>query len=64
MRMMTVKAVGVVTIAGAAAALALTWSLALAAEAPGRMAAAKSLRCSFPINATGTWKNDGAPHGW
>lgn len=25
------------------------------------MAGAKSLRCTFPLNATGTWKKDGSP---
>jgi hypothetical protein len=31
------------------------------ATAQARIAAAKSLRCSFPRQATGTWAKDGAP---
>src|SRR4051812_39838651 len=31
------------------------------APPPGRLASAKSLRCVFPLNATGTWKKDGQP---
>jgi hypothetical protein len=27
----------------------------------GRLPAAKSVRCVFPLNATGTWKQDGSP---
>ena len=30
---------------------------------PSRLASAKSLRCTFPLNATGTWKKDGQPDG-
>jgi hypothetical protein len=30
-------------------------------SAQSRLAGAKSLRCSFPRNATGTWTKDGAP---
>jgi hypothetical protein len=30
---------------------------------PSRLAAAKSLRCTFPLNASGTWKKDGQPDG-
>jgi len=28
---------------------------------PSRLATAKGLRCTFPLNATGTWKKDGQP---
>lgn len=31
------------------------------AAAQPRIAGAKSLRCSFPRNATGTWRKDGVP---
>jgi len=31
------------------------------AAPPSRLAAAKSLRCTFPLIATGTWKKDGQP---
>ena len=31
------------------------------AAAQSRIAGAKSLRCSFPRNATGTWRKDGVP---
>ena len=30
-------------------------------EAQGRTAAARSLRCTFPVHATSTWKKDGPP---
>ena len=30
-------------------------------KAQGRIAAAKNIRCAFPLNATGTWKKDGSP---
>jgi len=44
-----------------ALALALTGPGALGAFAQSRVAGAKSLRCSFPRNATGTWTKDGVP---
>ena len=31
------------------------------AAPPSRLATAKGLRCTFPLNATGTWKKDGQP---
>jgi hypothetical protein len=42
-----------------AAVVWLAWPGATSGEAPGRTAAAKSLRCTFPIHATGTWGKDG-----
>jgi hypothetical protein len=41
-------------------ALLVGWSPS-PAVAQGRIAAAKSIRCSFPRNATGGWKKDGVP---
>ena len=45
----------------------ISFACALVSAAPaaaqGRLASAKSIRCSFPRNATGTWKKDGAPDG-
>ncbi len=49
---------GIPTIALAAVALVLTWYIDGAAQAG--IASAKSIRCSFPQVATGTWTN-GAP---
>ena len=31
------------------------------AAPPSRLATARGLRCTFPLNATGTWKKDGQP---
>ena len=48
-------------------AASLTIALALAgpgatdAPAQSRIAGARSLRCAFPRNATGTWSKDGVP---
>jgi len=57
------------TIMPGAIGLMVTVSLALSgrqqnappAAPPSRLATAKSLRCTFPLNATGTWKKDGQP---
>ena len=47
----------------AASLLVLALAVAGATEilAQSRIASAKSLRCSFPRNATGTWTTDGMP---
>src|SRR3954470_22905467 len=48
-------------------AIGLLFSEAFASTAgpqavpPGSLASAKSVRCVFPLNATGTWKKDGQP---
>ena len=39
----------------------LVWSLATIGMAQSKTAAAKSLRCSFRINVTATWKKEGSP---
>lgn len=39
----------------------LVWSLGAHGIAQGKTAAAKSLRCSFRINVTATWKKEGPP---
>jgi len=39
----------------------LAWSLGANGIAQGKTAAAKSLRCSFRINVTATWKKEGRP---
>ena len=48
-----------------AAAIAVLWSCGVVfvanAEAQRGPESAKSLRCIFPLNATGTWKRDGSP---
>lgn len=51
------------TLKPCAASLAVVLTLAGATEilAQSRIATAKSLRCSFPRNATGTWTKDGMP---
>ena len=49
-------------IAVGAAVLLLT-VCAAGAAAQSRLATAKSIRCSFPLSATGTWKKDGQPDG-
>ncbi|MEP7305014.1 MAG: hypothetical protein ABJA98_05810 [Acidobacteriota bacterium] len=43
------------------AVVLLVWSFATIGIAQGRTAAAKSLRCSFRINVTATWKKEGSP---
>ena len=50
---------GIPTVALAVVALVLIWCSDGAAQA--RISSAKSIRCSFPRIATGTWKKDGAP---
>jgi hypothetical protein len=47
--------------ASLAVALALAGPGALDVPAQSRVAGAKSLRCSFPRNATGTWNKDDVP---
>jgi hypothetical protein len=42
-------------------AVALAGPGATDAPAQSRIAGARSLRCSFPRNATGTWSKDGVP---
>jgi hypothetical protein len=32
-------------------------------QSQSRLGAAQTIRCSFPINASGTWKGDGVPQG-
>ena len=44
-----------------AAVVWLAWPGGSGVEAQARTAATRSLRCTFPIHATGTWKKDGAP---
>ena len=39
----------------------LAWSLGANGIAQGKTAAAKSLRCSFRINVTATWRKEGPP---
>ena len=39
----------------------LVWSVAPIGIAQGKTAAARSLRCSFRINVTATWKKEGPP---
>jgi hypothetical protein len=41
--------------------LLLVWPGHSNGAAQGRTANAKSIRCAFPLNATGTWKKDGPP---
>jgi hypothetical protein len=41
--------------------LLLAWPLGARGIGQGRTATAKSLRCTFPLNATGTWKREGPP---
>jgi len=48
--------------AAMAAALVCVWPAGADPAAQGRIAAAKSLRCSFARSAVGTWKMDGAPN--
>jgi hypothetical protein len=48
-------------LAAAVAGAMLVLTCAPDAVAQGRIAAAKSIRCSFPRAATGGWKKDGAP---
>jgi hypothetical protein len=45
----------------AASVLTLT-PIHVGAAPDGRLAAAKSLRCTFALDATGGWKTDGAPN--
>src|SRR5262245_44750468 len=52
---------GVFIIAIVVSMLSLSWPWALIGEAQTEIAAAKSLRCSFPSVAAGAWKKDGAP---
>lgn len=47
--------------ASLAVVLALAGPAATEILAQSRIAGAKSLRCSFPRNATGTWTKDGVP---
>jgi hypothetical protein len=56
--------VDAVTLRLCAASLAVVLALLAGATeilAQSRIASAKSLRCSFPRNATGTWTKDGMP---
>jgi hypothetical protein len=48
-------------VAFAAFVLLGAWPCNLDGAAQGRTATAKSIRCTFPLNATGTWKKDGPP---
>ena len=50
-----------IRVASVAIALASAVSVVIGAQAQTRIAGVKSLRCSFPRNATGTWAKDGAP---
>ena len=50
---------GIPAVALATFALVSSWCIDGAAQA--RIAAAKSVRCSFPRTTTGTWTKDGAP---
>ena len=45
----------------AAVLLLSAWRFARDGAAQGRIATARSMRCTFPINATGAWKKDGPP---
>jgi hypothetical protein len=48
-------------VAIAAMLFACAWPSHAGGAAQARMAAARSLRCTFPLNTTGTWKKEGAP---
>jgi hypothetical protein len=48
-------------VATAALVLVSAWPVHPDGAAQGRTAAARSIRCTFPLNATGTWKKDGPP---
>jgi hypothetical protein len=50
-----------VGVAVAAVVLLLVWPVGANGVAQGRTATAKSLRCTFPLNVTGSWKKDGLP---
>jgi hypothetical protein len=50
-----------VRVALVAVVLVLAWPVETGAVAQGRTAIAKSMRCTFPLNAAGTWKKDGPP---
>jgi hypothetical protein len=50
-----------VWIAIAAIVLLLAGPFGVSGAAQGRTVTAKSLRCTFPVDATGTWKKDGVP---
>jgi hypothetical protein len=50
-----------VSVAGAAVVLLLAWPSGVSGLAQGGTATAKSLRCTFPLSATGTWKKEGPP---
>src|SRR5262245_36958081 len=50
------------TIVAALAWLALV-SRPLDAQTQSRLSVAQSIRCSFPIGASGTWAGDGTPQG-
>ena len=45
----------------ASGVLLLAWPSGARGAAQGKTATAKSLRCTFPLNTTGTWKKDGLP---
>jgi len=48
-------------VAGAAMALLFISPFASTGGTQNKPEAAKSVRCTFPLNATGTWKKDGSP---
>jgi hypothetical protein len=50
----------VLSVAIAAAALLFAFS-PRSVRAQGKTASAKALRCTFPLNATGTWNKEGSP---
>jgi hypothetical protein len=45
----------------AAVVLLVAWPFNPDGAAQGRTATARSIRCTFPLNATGAWKKDGPP---
>src|SRR3954468_22502138 len=48
-------------VATAILVLILGWPFTGSVRAQGRTAKAKSLRCTFPLNVTATWKREGPP---
>ena len=50
-----------VRVAIAAIVLLVAGPFGASGVAQGRTATAKSMRCTFPLTVTGTWKKDGAP---
>jgi len=49
------------TVALAAVGILFAWTLVSSGKPQRGAMAAKNIRCTFPLNATGTWKKDGSP---